>query len=215
VARIGIASHRLFFAFSPDGLRATVPVVAFWTVSGLRSTFLAPADQRGRWIFRATAGKAALPHIAAARRWTIACALILTTGTAGCVAAAEPPALHTVRFLAGQILVAMALSILLTDGFFLNVKTIPFTGSQSNPAANFALLLIPYVGIFPFLVLFTVALEPTIEAGWSRLLGVAAGCLAAHIGLSLLHRSRIVGHFSQIDADDDQEEFPLRLGLRY
>jgi hypothetical protein len=215
VARVGVASHRLFFAFSADGLRAAVPVVAFWTVSGLRSTFLAPADQRGRWIFRATAGKATMPHIAAARRWTMICSLILTAATVAGVALSGPSAPNRNRFLAGQILIAAALSILLTDAFFLNVKTIPFTGSRPNPAANFALLLIPYAGFFPFLVMFTVALEPQIEARWSRLLGVAAGCIVAHAGLSYVHHNRIADHLSQIDLDDEEEEFPLRLGLRY
>lgn len=47
VTRVGLVDGRMRFLFSPQGLRATVPIVAFWTVSGLRSTFLAPADQRG------------------------------------------------------------------------------------------------------------------------------------------------------------------------
>ncbi|HTW50080.1 MAG TPA: hypothetical protein VMD92_19130 [Acidobacteriaceae bacterium] len=215
VARIGIASHRPYFAFSAGGLRGALPIVAFWTVSGLRSTFLAPADQRGRWIFRATAGKAALPHIAAARRWTMTCSLLLTAATVLWIAMAEPRSMLTPRFVAGQILVAIALSVLLTDGFFLNVRTIPFTGAKPNAAANFALLLIPYLGFFPLVVMFTVALEPRIEASWNRLLGVAAACLAAHLGLSHMHRSRIADHLNQIDVDEDEEEFPLRLGLRY
>ena len=215
VARIGIASHRLFFAFSADGLRAAVPIVAFWTVSGLRSTFLAPADQRGRWIFRATAGKASVPHIAAARRWTLTCSLVLTLAAVLCIALADPRFLLTPRFIAGQLLVAVALSVLLTDAFFLNVKSIPFTGAKPNAAANFALLLIPYVGFFPAIVMFTVALEPQFKATWSRLAWVAAICLAAHLALSRLHRGRIADHLSQIEADDDEEEFPLRLGLRY
>jgi hypothetical protein len=215
VARVGVAGHRLFFAFSADGLRAAVPIVAFWTVSGLRSTFLAPADQRGRWIFRAAAGKAGFPHIAAARRWTVACALVLTAAAVVWIGIAEPRSTRTALFLADQIFVAVALSVLLTDAFFLTVMTIPFTGSKPNAAANFALLLIPYAGFFPALVLFTVALEPQIEASWTRLLCVATGCLAAHVGLTRLHRARIADHLSQIDADDDEEEFPMRLGLRY
>jgi hypothetical protein len=30
-----------------------------------------------------------------------------------------------------------------------------------------------------------------------------------------MHRSRIADHVQRIDADEDEEEFPLRLGLRY
>lgn len=214
VSRLALASHRLFFTFSPDGLRAVVPIVAFWTVAGLRSTFLAPADQRGRWVFRAIAGKATALHIGAARRWTMTSSLVLSGATVLWIVIAEPPMRHA-RFVAGQALVAVALSVLLTDGFFLKVKTIPFTGFKPNDAANFALLLIPYLGFFPFLVVFTVALEPAIELSWARLLVVAAACGAAHLGLSHWHRNRIADHLRQIEADDDEEEFPLRLGLRY
>lgn len=214
-ARLEISSRHLSFVFSADGLRAAVPIVAFWTVSGLHSTFLAPADQRGRWIFRATAGKAAMQHIAAVRRWTMTCSLIPTEATALWVAASESPAPHRACFIAGQILVAAGLSIILTDAFFLNVTTIPFTGSRPNPAANFALLLIPYVGFFPFIVVFTVGLEPQIESSWSHLLCFAASCCAAHAGLSYWHRNRVADHLSQVDRDDDEEDFPMKLGLRY
>lgn len=215
VSRLSLTSHRLFFTFSSEGLLAVVPIVAFWTVAGLRSTFLAPADQRGRWIFSVTAGKPTVLQIGAARRWTMTCSLALTGAAVLGIAVAEPSLLHTERFVAGQILAAVALSVLLTDGLFLKVHTIPFTGSKPNDAANFALLLIPYLGFFPFLVVFTVAIEPQIELGWTRLLSVAAACCAAHIGLSLWHRRRIADHLSSIDPDDDEEEFPLRLGLRY
>jgi hypothetical protein len=37
----------------------------------------------------------------------------------------------------------------------------------------------------------------------------------AHLLLRAMHRSRIAEHVQRIDADEDEEEFPLRLGLRY
>lgn len=214
IARFGLKSGHLSFAFSSDGLRAVVPIIAFWTIAGLRSTFLAPADQRGRWVFRVTAGRPDVPQIRAARRWTLAAGLTLTGFATVCIALAEPSAL-TPHFVAGQLLVAVALSVLLTDIFFLNVKTIPFTGAKPNAAANFALLLIPYLGFFPFVVVFTVALEPQLEASWSRLFGVVAVCCAGHLILSFVQRSRLADHLRQIEADEDEEDFPLRLGLRY
>jgi hypothetical protein len=110
---------------------------------------------------------------------------------------------------------AIVLSVLLTDAFFLNVKSIPFTGAKSNSAANFALLLIPYVGFFPAIVMFTIALEPVIEAAWSRLAITACIAGALHVCLLWRHRARIAEELQRIDADDDEEDFPLRLGLRY
>jgi hypothetical protein len=99
--------------------------------------------------------------------------------------------------------------------FFLNVTTIPFTGARPSSATNFALLLIPYLGFFPAVVTFTVALEPVVEASVGHLalgVGLAAG---AHLVLRAMHRSRMADHVQRIDADEDEEEFPLRLGLRY
>jgi hypothetical protein len=215
VARFHPSPKHLYLAFSSDGLRAVVPILAFWTIAGLRSTFLAPADQRGRWVFRVTAGRPDFPHIRAARRWTLAASFTLTAIASVGVALAKPHGPDAARFVAGQFIVAAALSVLLTDGFFLNVKTIPFTGTKPNAAANFALLLIPYLGFFPFLVVFTVALEPEMEASWIRLVGVAAACCVAHCFLSHVQRSRLADHLRQIEADEDEEDFPLRLGLRY
>jgi hypothetical protein len=215
VTRANLLHGRIALVFSPDGLRATVPIVAFWTVSGLRSTFMAPADQRGRWIFRVILGKAGPAQVGAAQRWVFLWSALLSLSAAGCVWRFCGPASQGWRCGAGQVLVALGLSLLLTDVFFLNVKTIPFTGAQSNSATNFALLLIPYLGFFPAIVMFTVGLEPVIEASVGHLAIAAALAVAAHLALWAMHRSRMAEHVQRIDADDDEEEFPLRLGLRY
>lgn len=215
VTRVNLAHGRIAFVFSPDGLRATVPIVAFWTVSGLRSTFLAPADQRGRWIFRVILGKAGRAEVDAAKRWVFLWSSFMSLAAAACVCWFDAPTSHGWLFIAGQILVALGWSLVLTDLFFLNVATIPFTGAPSNSATNFALLLIPYLGFFPAVVMFTVALEPAIEATVGHLAIATAFAAAAHLILRTMHRSRMADHVHRIDADEDEEEFPLRLGLRY
>ena len=215
VTRVGLLDGRMYFVFSPQGLRATVPIVAFWTVSGLRSTFLAPADQRGRWIFRVILGKAGLAEVDAAKRWVFLWAAVLSLAAAACVWGLGGPASHHGLVAAGQVLVALGWSLVLTDLFFLNVTTIPFTGARSNSATNFALLLIPYLGFFPAVVMFTIGLEPILEANVGHLACGAGLTAAAHLILRAIHRSRMGDHVHRIDADDDEEEFPLRLGLRY
>lgn len=215
VARVVVGQNHLRFVFSPDGLRATVPIVAFWTVSGLRSTFLSSADQRGRWIFRVILGKAGPEHVGAAVRWVFLLSLLLTLAAVACGCAAGGPAFRTWQFVAGQVVVACGWSLVLTDIFFLNVKTIPFTGARSNAATNFALLLIPYLGFFPAVVLFTVGLEPIAEAGVGHLALAAGVFAAAHLVLRAMRQRNLREHQLAIEADEDEEEFPLRLGLRY
>ena len=141
--------------------------------------------------------------------------LLLTLAAAAWACVAEPAPLHTWRFAAGQVVVAAGLSLLLTDAFFFNVKTIAFTGVQSRSATNLALLMIPYLGFFPAIVMFTVGLEPVIEATWMSLGVAAAIVVAAHLVLERLHRNRMAEYLQQVEADEDEEEFPLRLGLRY
>jgi hypothetical protein len=215
VTRLRLTPGHIGLVFSPGGLRATVPIVAFWTVAGLRSTFLAPADQRGRWIFRVVLGTPGLAQLQTAKRWALAWTVLLALAAAAWTCAAYPAAIHNLRFVSCQALVAIALSVVLTDAFFLNVKTIPFTGVRASSATNFALLLIPYVGIFPAIVAFTLGLEPVIEASFTNIGIAAAIACAVHLILRQVHRSGIADYVQQIEPDEDEEEFPLRLGLRY
>lgn len=216
VCRLKAASGQVGLVFSPEGMRAVVPMIAFLTVAGLRSTFLAPADQRGRWIFRSVIGRPGLLHQQSSRHWVLAWTLLLSLAAAVWVCAAAPQRnLDNGRFIAIQVLVAVGASLLLTDAFFLNVRTIPFTGAKSNSATNLALLLIPYLGFFPAIVLFTVALEPVIEAGFTRIVLTAAAALGLHLVLTRIHRARLLESLQQIETDEDEEDFPLRLGLRF
>ena len=215
VCRLQAGSGQIRLVFTSEGMRAIVPMIAFLTVAGLRSTFLAPADQSGRWIFRTISGRPGLPHAQAAPRWVLSWTLLLTVAAAGWVSIAMPRASIDGGFVAGQVLVAIAASFLLTDAFFLNVRTVPFTGAKPNSATNLALLLIPYLGFFPAVVLFTVALEPAIEVSFARIAGVTLAALALHLLLRHTHRVRLLEDLQQFEADEDQEDFPLRLGLRY
>ncbi|HEY1809836.1 MAG TPA: hypothetical protein VGG42_14825, partial [Acidobacteriaceae bacterium] len=104
VTRVSTGHGRIAFVFSPEGLRAVVPMVAFWTVAGLRSTFLMPADQRGRWIFRVTVGKAGLAEVGAARRWVLLWSAAVSLAAVALAARAE---LWRGSVLGGQVIVAV------------------------------------------------------------------------------------------------------------
>jgi hypothetical protein len=205
----------LGFALSPDGLRAAVPIVAFWTIAGLRSAFLSPTDRRGGWVFRVILGMPGRAQLAAAKLWVLLCGMVLTLGIVSLVNVIAPPELRGWRSTTSLALVTVGLCLLLTDALFLKVRTIPFTGAAGAPATNLAFLLIQYFGFFPPLVLLTLSLETWLAASLPHVAGAIAIIVAAHLGMRRAHRKRVDYYTNLIDLDDDEEEFPQRLGLRY
>ena len=206
---------RLGLGLSPEGLRAAVPIVAFWTVAGLRGAFLSPADGRVNWLFRVVLGKPGLEESATTRVWVLGWALVLALGTVGLMSLVAPRDLRGGRELGVQLLVAVGLCVLLTDAFFLNVTSIPFTGVRSSSNMNLAFVLIQYFGLFPPFVVVTLSLEGWLEASWSHVMVAVMVATAAHLRLEKIHR-RIVNDSVRLGGlDDEEEEFPQRLGLRY
>jgi len=63
--------------------------------------------------------------------------------------------------------------------------------------------------------LLTVAFETWLELSMWHVAG-AVGCIvAAHLVMLRIHRKNADYYANLIDLDDDEEEFPQRLGLRY
>ena len=211
--RIVLLDGRVAAALSPDGLRAMVPIAAFWIVSGLRNTILAPADQRGHWVFRVILGRPAWVHVQGTWRWVLMWTMLLALFVAALAVIAEPRL--TWKFAATQGFVAAALSVLLVDAFLLDLKSIPFTVTRPGAATNLAFLLIPYLGFFPAIVFFTVTAEPWLEASPAHIVLAAVLVAGIHLPMLRFHKVRVEQNLQQIEVDDSQEEFPLRLGLRY
>ena len=205
----------LGFALSPDGLRAAVPIAAFWTIAGLRTAFLSPTDKRGSWVFRVILGRPGTAQLETTKLWILPCALVLTLGLVVLIGLAGPPELLGWKSTMSQALVAVGLCLLLTDALFLKVTSLPFTGEARAPATNLAFILLQYFGFFPPLVLLTVALEPWLEARvWHGVVTLGI-IVAAHIAMRRFHRKNAEYFANLIDLDDYEDEFPQRLGLRY
>jgi hypothetical protein len=215
VVLLKFAHGHLGLALSPDGLRAAVPIAAFWAIAGLRTAFLSPMDRRGGWVFRVILGKPGVAQLAATTLWILPWVLLLTLGMVALISLVAPLELRDWKSAMSQTLVAVGLCLLLTDALFLKVTSIPFTGERRSPATNLAFILLQYFGFFPPLVLLTVALEPWLEASvWH--MAAAVGCIvAAHLVMRRVHRKNADYYANLIDLDDDEEEFPQRLGLRY
>ena len=213
--RASIGTGHLQFTLNPDGLRAAVPITAFWAVSGLRTILGSPAEQKTTWVFRTIHGKAGQEHLDAAKRWVLFWALVLSMGVAISICLLMRSSGSHLRFRLDQLLVAGSLCALLTDIFFLNSKTIPFNYKEPSTTTNLVFLLIPYVGFFPVLVLCTVSLEPWIEASTSHLIFTTIAALGTHLGLEVAYRRRIAAYIAHPSLNDEEEEFPLKLGLKY
>ncbi len=84
--------------------------------------------------------------------------------------------------------------MLLTDLFFLHVKTVAFTGDPTREQPNLALSLLRYFTFFPIVLWIPVAAEPWIEAAWWHFLAAGVGIAAAHWGLGMVHRRIIAEH---------------------
>lgn len=210
-----LVQGHLGFVLTPDGVRAAVPIAAFWTIAGLRTAFLSPANKSGSWIFRVVLGRPGPVQLETAALWILPCALVLTLGLVALTGLVGPPELRGWKIIMLQALAAIGLCLLLTDVLFLNVTSLPFTGEGRAPAGNLAWVLLQYFGLFPPLILLTVGLEPWLaESAWhvAATLGIIA---TAHFAMGKIHRKNAEYYANLIDLDEDEEEFPQRLGLRY
>jgi len=220
ILRIRTAQQHISLAISPEGIRAALAIVIFWIIAGLRMTYVSSGNQRGRWLFRIIHGNP--PHLHAATEFSRATrtSVLLLTG-AFAVAAffalrlISPPALLTVSATASQILVASALCLLLTDAFFLHVTAIPFTGESPREQPNLAFTVLKYFAVFPVVSTLPLALEPWIEDSPRHFLIVLCAALIAHALFRRHHRYLLRDYTTQPALEDDEEDFPMKLGLRY
>ncbi len=207
-------------AVSGEGSRAAVGIVAFWTIAGLRISFVSPGNRLGSWIFRIVHGKpapfhAAIEQLLAAKVWVLLAAMAVTFSALAVFHAISPPELLTRPAVAAQCLVAAGMCLLLNDIFFLKVREIAFTGERPPGESNFAFTVWKYLLVIPVVSGFPVAAEPWIEQSRWNFIVAAAGFALAHLFLRELHRHMTQKHSDSRALEDDEEEFPLRLGLRY
>ncbi|NYF53533.1 hypothetical protein [Tunturiibacter gelidoferens] len=76
----------------PDGIRSAIPIMAFFTVAGLRSVLAAPVDRRGSWLFRVLIGRPRSAHLAGAYLWISLATFLIGSSTALLLHSLSPPA---------------------------------------------------------------------------------------------------------------------------
>jgi hypothetical protein len=218
--RIDTIHQHIRIAVSPEGIRAALAIVVFWVIAGLRMAFVSSGNQRGRWIFRIIHGNptpfgAAIEQSRATRAWVLLFTGLFTLATFFLLRLISPLELRTASATASQALVAAAMCLLLTDAFFLHVTTIPFTGESPREQPNLAFTVLKYYAFFPFIAALPVGLEPWIEASPRHLLIAIAATVVAHALFTRRHNNILREFSNQLPLEDDEEDFPMKLGLRY
>jgi hypothetical protein len=207
-----VDSQHVSVIFSVYGLRLAIPALAFWTVAGLRTSLTSAADSGGSWVFRSIHGRPSIEHLTATRIWVLVRTVAITLGAVAAFHFLAPPELRTVRETAVQVTVAAGLSLLLTDAFFLQVRTIPFTEARVPLNTDLPLVLLHYIVVFPAVVLTTVNCEPWIEANPGHLILVGLLVVALHILMCRIHRQIVTKQISRSGYEED--EFLVTLDLR-
>ncbi len=213
VLLVHIGHGSLAFELSPYGIRMAIPVMAFWTVAGLRAAFRTRVAEKASWMFWAIHGRPTYAHLRAAEIWVATCTSAVTLMTAIVLHAFAPPALRGIGVFALQMLIAVAASVLLTDIFFLNERAIPFTKGQSYSVTNLSFVVITYFVLFPAFALSLVAAEPWIEAKRLHLALAIVCAIAIHVMLGRVKAREVDDRTGAVEMDE-VVLMPGEMGLR-
>lgn len=223
VLRLAIAHHQVGVGVSADGIRVAIGIVDFWVVVGLRTAFVSPGNERGGWIWRLVHGnpaefRAGLELLMAAKVWVSLCAFAVTVTVIGVLHLFAPTELRTSLSLAAQFLTAAVLSLLLVDFAFASVTSVAFTGERRRDESiqtSLAGTVLRFVTLFPLVMFLSVAFELFVERSWQHFGFAAISTAAAHLWLRYRHREMVRIHSEQAPLEEGEDDFPLRLGLRY
>jgi hypothetical protein len=113
------------------------------------------------------------------------------------------------------MIVAAGMCLLLTDFGFLHVVTAPFTGGAPTTEDNLAFTLLRFFTFFPLTVWLSEASEQWIEANWLHAGAAVTAIVVAHLWLRKKYVGVVRIHCSQIELEEGEDDFPMKLGLRY
>ena len=220
VLRLNVDHGKLRAEASADGIRAAVGIVAFWVTVGLRTAFVSSGNQRGGWIFRFIHGRpahfsAALHGLRAVKVWVLFCSLAATTAAVFVLRAVAPAELFSFHSTSAQLLVGAGLCIVLTDAVFAQVLIVPFTGEAVGEKPNIAFTLLKFFTFFPVVTAVALAAVLWTEASWAHLAGAALIILVVHLWFRYRHSETVRINSQQAEVEEGEDEFPMRLGLKY
>jgi hypothetical protein len=220
VLRLTAAHGQIQTEISAEGVCSAIAIVPFWVIAGLRMALVSPGNRQGSWVFRFLHGsppalETAQQQLSAAPLWVMLWALTATCSVLLATHALAPAELGTGRATASLVLLGVGFCLILTDLFFINVKIVAFSGEPQREQPNLALTLLKYFTFFPLIAWLPIVAEPWIEAGFVHFALVAAVIAAAHAALHRRRRTVLQEHCNMPGLEDGEEDFPMKLGLRY
>lgn len=220
ILRFAVVHEKVRMEISPDGLRAALGIAAFWVIAGMRMAFVSSGNQQGSWAFRIVHGRPpdfipAMQQLLAAKAWVLlwACAVTLAIGVV--LRIVSPPSLLTWPAATAQILVTGGMCLLLTDLLFLNVTIVAFTGEPTRGQSNLAFTVLKYFTFFPVVAALPVATEQWVQRSGHHMIAAVLVIAATHLALRFRHSAIVRQHCNLPGLEDDEEDFPMKLGLRY
>jgi len=220
VVRLTVIHGRVSIEISADGVRSAVAIVAFWTLAGLRMAFFSPGNRQGSWAFRIVDGRPphvdkALEQSRAAELWALLWAAIATLSVLIILRLLAPPELRTAAAGASLLLIGEGSCLLLADVLFLNVKSVAFTGEFTREQPSLAMTLLKYFTFLPLIAWAPIVAEPWIEVSLWHLATAILAVAAAHWALRKQRLRILEEHCAMPALEDDEDDFPMKLGLRY
>ena len=220
VVRLTVIHGRVSIEISADGVRSAVAIVAFWTLAGLRMAFFSPGNRQGSWAFRIVDGRPphvdkALEQSRAAELWALLWAAIATLSVLIILRLLAPPELRTAAAGASLLLIGEGSCLLLADVLFLNVKSVAFTGEFTREQPSLAMTLLKYFTFLPLIAWAPIVAEPWIEVSLWHFATAILAVAAAHWALRKQRLRILEEHCAMPALEDDEDDFPMKLGLRY
>jgi hypothetical protein len=97
----------------------------------------------------------------------------------------------------------------------LNVTTVAFTGEPQREQPNLAFTVLKYFTFFPVIAALPTYVEPWIEMSTPHMVAAMVMIAGTHYVLRARHRENLRQHCNLPVLEDDEEDFPMKLGLRY
>lgn len=147
--------------------------------------------------------------------WVGLCSVAVTVGVIALLWIVAPQELLTWQAIAAQSMTGVGVCVILTDAVFAQVLRVPFTGESSGEKPNIAFTMLKFFTFFPFVTGAALGADLWIEQSWAHFAIAGIAVLVGHWWFRWRYREVVRLNSMQAEVEEGEDEFPMRLGLRY